>query len=747
MAPQPHDAPFRYDDALVASCAATPLARSLIDGGRENDVNAPTPLRRQQSRRDVNRDCRTLFERHASHYRRPPLTDEEDTFWDAWANISLVDAADETAGPSDISPSSRIEAFLRSVLFVHEHNRRGTHRVGLNRFSDLLHHELPLMSAGSDVPPMGGGVEPLEVSAALDNLLPLDLLQSHQGMGAKGPAFVPLGDDESIMKLGEKMRRVQQQPYRSGNLSDIPRLHSGSRLLQSFRDAWWWIGGLNLRDRENASGDDSLSRHSSREYKKAESKDNSFLDDKKKDFDGGLEEKDESTKTENWDHHLDWATEDNPDGVPLVHPAMDQKLCGSCWAVSALGTLEASIARNMAYISYEKAFSSVSHSHKHRSGELTDPTSIAVLAAQDIERRSIGTADLSVQELVDCDTRYDQGCAGGNPLLAFYFLHRFGVTSSDNYPYTGKMGSCNYHKVDQPIATVESWGVLTPDHENNMEKVLRYIGPVAVGLIGADPAFLSYESGIYTSSKGGKCEFGQADHAMLITGYGEEVSKDGKVQKYWIARNSWGSGWGEKGYVKFAREGGRKGHPGVCGIARSPSVALGGMFTKDVKLLVDDKAGAYGSTLSRQAVQSGSGGELADDSVQHAPSQIRNVFHRIRARLGFMQTGLGLSTMNASDDGTRGPVVPYALPISMIAVCLLLTQLYIKRRRRNTQYRRLRSGGSEATGWSSAWSTVGLYNGIHEDIDQGGGSDDSAGHSYGERIHLLANSSGTLYTQ
>ena len=76
------------------------------------------------------------------------------------------------------------------------------------------------------------------------------------------------------------------------------------------------------------------------------------------------------------------------------------------------------------------------------------------------------------------------------------------------------MGTCKYHKVDQPIATVKTWGILTPDHEDNIEKVVRYIGPVAVGLIGADPAFLSYESGVFTSTKGkeGKCETSQADH-------------------------------------------------------------------------------------------------------------------------------------------------------------------------------------------------------------------------------------------
>ncbi|KAL7537402.1 hypothetical protein ACHAXR_007795 [Thalassiosira sp. AJA248-18] len=275
----------------------------------------------------------------------------------------------------------------------------------------------------------------------------------------------------------------------------------------------------------------------------------------------------------------------------------------------------------MGYIAYEDAYASVASPRRSNGNKPIDPTKFAVLAAQEIERQSISTADLSVQELVDCDTRYDQGCLGGNPLLAFYFLHRFGITSSKNYPYTGTQNGCKYHKVDQPIATVGSWGILTPDHENNMEKVLRYIGPVAVGLIGADPAFLAYEKGVFTSSKGGKCDLGQADHAMLITGYGEEVSKDGTVVKYWIARNSWGSGWGENGYVRVARSGGKKGHRGVCGIARSPSVALGGMFTKDVEL---GKEGLYGSTISGESGHSGS--KNTDNSaVARGSSQIQSV--------------------------------------------------------------------------------------------------------------------------
>jgi hypothetical protein len=310
-----------------------------------------------------------------------------------------------------------------------------------------------------------------------------------------------------------------------------------------------------------------------------------------------------------------------------------------------------------------------------------------------MELLSLQTADLSVQELVDCDTRYDQGCAGGNPLLAFYFLHRFGVTSAKNYPYKGKQETCQYHKVDKPIATVETWGILTPDHENNMEKVLRYIGPVAVGLVGADPSFLAYKGGVF-SVKGGKCDLGhEADHAMLIVGYGEEENRDGTkvcVSLCWldccccalfllnalcifICRQSIGSlgivgkclllkqcflfsslnkvvhpiyhrgtGWGENGYIRMERIGGRKGSRGVCEIARSPSVALGGMFTKEVELSADYRD-LHGSRHGKGHLGSG---YSESNPIVTLSSHLGSIIHRIRARLGFVQKGIMLSTLN-----------------------------------------------------------------------------------------------------
>lgn len=162
----------------------------------------------------------------------------------------------------------------------------------------------------------------------------------------------------------------------------------------------------------------------------------------------------------------------------------------------------------------------------------------AVVIAQDVQRRSMQVLNLSVQELLDCDSITDQGCVGGNPLLAFYYIHQNGLVGWEDYPYAARQQVCMTDETQNPVATVQSWGVIEADHESQMEAALRYIGPIAVGINGDNSEFLSYDSGIFDNPD---CRQ-KANHALLVVGYGQEETSVGETVRYWIARNSWGTG-------------------------------------------------------------------------------------------------------------------------------------------------------------------------------------------------------------
>jgi len=112
--------------------------------------------------------------------------------------------------------------------------------------------------------------------------------------------------------------------------------------------------------------------------------------------------------------------------------------------------------------------------------------------------------------------------------------------------------------------------------------------------------------------------------------------------KYWICRNSYGSAWGDQGYVKMERIGGEKGKSGICGISRSPSVALGGMFTRNAILDLDENDLKNTYFGQRQAA----GEEDNESTIARASEQIRSIIHQIRIRLGLMQKGIMMSTLS-----------------------------------------------------------------------------------------------------
>jgi len=213
---------------------------------------------------------------------------------------------------------------------------------------------------------------------------------------------------------------------------------------------------------------------------------------------------------------VDWRTKG------AVTPVKDQGRCGSCWAFSSTGALEGA---------WQLA-----------TGKLVS---------------------ISEQQFVDC-AKYsvgNMGCSGGRQTAAFTYAEKHAMVTEDSYKYEAKSGTFKHCNADKGTTAIPDGGVTgykLVDHSEDALKQAIAQQPVSVAIEADQMVFQHYKSGVLDGSSCGA----QLDHAVLAVGYGKTMMG----QTYWIVKNSWGTKWGEDGYVRIIRG------KDECGILNGPPV-------------------------------------------------------------------------------------------------------------------------------------------------------------------------------
>jgi len=180
----------------------------------------------------------------------------------------------------------------------------------------------------------------------------------------------------------------------------------------------------------------------------------------------------------------------------------------------------------------------------------------AVAAVEGVAKIAGGNlVSLSEQQLLDCDREYDRGCDGGIMSDAFnYVVQNRGIASENDYSYQGSDGGCRSNA--RPAARISGFQTVPSNNERALlEAVSRQ--PVSVSMDATGDGFMHYSGGVYDGPCGTS-----SNHAVTFVGYG--TSQDGT--KYWLAKNSWGETWGEKGYIRIRRD--VAWPQGMCGVAQ-----------------------------------------------------------------------------------------------------------------------------------------------------------------------------------
>jgi C1A family cysteine protease len=143
---------------------------------------------------------------------------------------------------------------------------------------------------------------------------------------------------------------------------------------------------------------------------------------------------------------------------------------------------------------------------------------------------------LAPQEIVSCSDNY--GCNGGWFNAVWDYVKKFGLPDESQFPYTASNSRCKY-KTDS-LVTIKDYFYIGEGDEPSVDELKRALilyGPLAVSVY-AGGDFMNYGGGVLNTCSRGR----DVNHLVELVAFEKDV---------WVVRNSWGTEYGEDGFIRM----------------------------------------------------------------------------------------------------------------------------------------------------------------------------------------------------
>jgi hypothetical protein len=254
-------------------------------------------------------------------------------------------------------------------------------------------------------------------------------------------------------------------------------------------------------------------------------------------------------------------------GHSYIGSVRDQGTCGSCYSFGAAACAEG--AYNLTTGSYD--------SNTADFAEAYIAWCLSAMPAYSSHFSGCNGADYEYQEL--------------------QALIDVGIIDETYFPYTDADNqSCPSAATSAPKTQFATWSRVTCNDIDAIKTAIMTYGVVDAAVY-VTTAFQNYSGGIFTDSyttcSTSPCYNTPTNHAISLVGWGTDAT----TGDYWILRNSWGSSWGESGYMRLDATSSRVGCS-VCYMTYVSDGTTAPTVTSSSATSVGDNSAICGGTIT-----------------------------------------------------------------------------------------------------------------------------------------------------